>query len=102
MHDISQTGLRIETTHLLEIGSEVCVEIDFIGPKRATIAWQRGPLYGCDFATPLRHADAARAMQSTPVIRLIPRRATFNRPALMGVAGLAIASLSSWWMMPHA
>lgn len=100
MHDVSQTGIRIETAHDLALGVALCVDIDFIGSKRAIVAWRRGTLYGCEFTTPLRHSDAARAMTGSPTIRLVERRVAGPWPLVAAALVLATSALGSWMSLP--
>lgn len=53
IHNLSETGLLLETAGDLEIGEAIDLEIDDRGVSRAHVVWASGALYGCAFDEPL-------------------------------------------------
>lgn len=49
IHNISQTGLLIESDHPLESGEEIAFELPHGGAARATVVWDGGRFFGCRF-----------------------------------------------------
>lgn len=82
VHDVSQTGARIETATPLQIGDFVSIGLGGVGSVRAIVVWARASQYGLDFVIPLTDADAERAFGVGTVVRLTPpKRAAM--PALL-------------------
>lgn len=82
VHDVSQTGARIETATPLQIGDLVSIGLGGVGSVRAIVVWARESQYGLDFVTPLTDADAEQAFGVGTVASLTPpRRAAM--PALL-------------------
>ena len=70
VHDVSQTGMRIECLAELAIGEEVRVGLSGAGATLARIVWRKGNQYGCDFIEPLGEDAAATAFNASPVVSL--------------------------------
>ena len=62
IHDLSVTGLLLETSGELEIGERLFVEVPEGGPTPATVVWSSGRFFGCEFenAIPASSISAAR------------------------------------------
>jgi hypothetical protein len=71
VHDISQTGARIETTTRLRIGDFISIGLGGVGSVRAIVVWARDDQYGLDFTIPLTDADAQKAFASGTVVSLM-------------------------------
>jgi Co/Zn/Cd efflux system component len=70
VRDLSETGVRIRTPAVLEIGQEISIGLAGAGLTRAFVVWRGGDHYGCVFDEPIGAADAARAFSASPVIHL--------------------------------
>jgi len=70
VHDVSSTGMRIESRAELAVGDEITVGLAGAGATRAHVVWKRGKEYGCQFEQPLSAEDAARAFLGSPVVAL--------------------------------
>lgn len=67
VHDLSATGLLIETGVDLRSGDELAVEIPGAGPTVATVMWVSGNYFGCEFKRPVpKAALSAAALRSPP------------------------------------
>lgn len=47
--DISQSGVKIESDQPLEVGSDVVVTLEHLGPIAGVVRWQDGPVSGIEF-----------------------------------------------------
>lgn len=56
VHNISATGLLIESGAGLEIGEVIVVDLPQAGATPATVIWSSGGLFGCEFDAPLSTA----------------------------------------------
>lgn len=66
VHNVSSTGLLIESKVELEIEEAIDLELPGGEPARARVVWASGALYGCAFDTPLSHgALSAVQLRST-------------------------------------
>lgn len=61
VHNVSETGLLIETDTPLEIGDMIDVALPEAGSMRARVAWASDRLYGCAFEVPLSPATLSAA-----------------------------------------
>lgn len=67
VHDLSATGLLIETAVDLRSGDELAVEIPGAGPTVAVVMWVSGNYFGCEFKRPVpKAALSAAALRSSP------------------------------------
>lgn len=67
IHNISSTGLLIETVSEVEEGRQLEVELPETGKVKATVVWRSGLLHGCEFESELNAAALAAAqLQSMP------------------------------------
>ncbi|MFC4294442.1 helix-turn-helix domain-containing protein [Novosphingobium tardum] len=82
IHNISSTGLLLETTAELEVGETIELDLPHGGSNPARVIWASGALYGCQFEVPVSTgALSAAELRSVALPRLeIP-----TEPA--GVAG---------------
>jgi hypothetical protein len=72
IHNLSTTGLLIETSADLAVGDAFEVEIPHAGPTSAQIIWNSGSLFGCEFAAPVPNAAISAALLQTPPPQSIP------------------------------
>src|SRR5688500_1743644 len=56
IHDLSLTGLLIETSADLAAGERIDVEVPEAGPAEAKVVWSSGRFYGCKFKRPIPSA----------------------------------------------
>lgn len=61
-HNISATGLLIETTQELSVGERLTIHLPEAGEVGAEVVWASGRLFGCRFAKPIS-AGALAASQ---------------------------------------
>lgn len=67
IHNISETGLLLETGVGLEIGEKIGIHLPHQTETTALILWSSGTLFGCEFAAPLnRSVLSAAQLQSVP------------------------------------
>lgn len=67
IHDISSTGMLIETAVELEPLDALEVDLPENGPTEALVMWSSGHFYGCEFKQPLSKAVISAAfLRSTP------------------------------------
>lgn len=67
VHNISETGLLLETSTDLEIGEQVTILLPHKAETSAHVIWASDGLYGCKFAAPLtRSVLSAAQLQSAP------------------------------------
>src|SRR5690606_1378450 len=67
VHNISETGLLLETSTSLEIGDEVTILLPRKAETSALVIWASDGLYGCKFSEPLTRAVLSAAqLQSAP------------------------------------
>ena len=67
VHNVSETGLLLETRHELEIGEAIDLALPEAGTSRARVVWASGTLYGCAFETPLSPAMLSAAQLRSAV-----------------------------------
>lgn len=118
IHNLSATGLLIETRSDLAIGQAIRLELPETDAVHATVIWQSMPLFGCRFDRPLsRRALSAAQLRNPlpvdvdPVVRShnpplheplparllrIRRELGLSRAALSTRTGLSMPSIWAW------
>jgi hypothetical protein len=66
IHDLSLTGLLIETSAGLAAGERIDIEIPEAGPTEATVVWNSGRFFGCKFRRPIPPAALSSAILRSP------------------------------------
>ena len=67
VHDLSLTGALLETSVPMLVGAEFEVELPHAGKVKASIVWNSGEYYGCQFNLPISPAALSAALlQSAP------------------------------------
>lgn len=61
IHDISTTGLLLESKVPLTAGEKIEIELPHAGSTAAKIVWSSGQLFGCQFDSPITTAALAAA-----------------------------------------
>ena len=67
IHNLSETGLLLETSADLHIGEALQVELPHAGTITAIVVWVRGTFAGCEFAAPVPKAAVSAALLRAPV-----------------------------------
>ena len=49
IHNVSTTGLLLQTSAALTQGEEIDLELPLAGATRARVVWTNGTFYGCQF-----------------------------------------------------
>lgn len=68
VHDLSTTGLRMQTETALSIGDVVSIEFPDIPPIDAHIVHGAHGIYGCEFVTPISQAVLSAAVLKSPIV----------------------------------
>jgi hypothetical protein len=73
VHDLSLTGALIETSVAMLVGAIFEIELPLAGSAEATVVWNSGEFYGCQFELPISPAALSAAMlQSAPFPGAMP------------------------------
>ena len=62
IHDLSLTGVLIQTSAPLGAGESFWLELPEAGSAEATILWTSGDFYGCQFKAPISPAGLSAAL----------------------------------------
>jgi transcriptional regulator with XRE-family HTH domain len=76
LHNVSATGLLLESTVALAVGETLEIDLPHAGAKPARVIWASGALYGCQFDTPISVAALSAAQLRSAVaeqVDLTPR-----------------------------
>jgi PilZ domain len=66
IHDLSQTGLLIETDGSLEVGSDLEIDLPETGVRQARVVWNGGHYFGCQFHAPISRGGLSAALLKSP------------------------------------
>lgn len=66
IHELSLTGLLIETGEPLAPFDSVEIELPEVGMTQAVVVWKSGRYFGCEFAEPVTQAAISAALLRTP------------------------------------
>jgi len=66
IHDLSQTGLLIETPGSLEVGSDLEIDLPEMGLRQARVLWNSGHYFGCQFHVPISRGGLSAALLKNP------------------------------------
>ena len=69
IHDLSFTGLHIETSAEIAVGDTLEVELPEAGSSPARVVWNRGSHFGCEFLTPIPKSAISAALLKNPIQR---------------------------------
>ena len=69
IHDLSVTGMLLETAEEVAVGDLFLVEIPHIGHVPATVVWNSGRFFGCKFDQPISAAAVSGALLRNPFVR---------------------------------
>jgi transcriptional regulator with XRE-family HTH domain len=85
IHNISASGLLLETASGLAQGESLDIDLPEAGRTRAEVIWTSGMLYGCAFAEPLGHAALSAAqLRSLVGVTLAPEPAERRPQGALG------------------
>lgn len=75
IHDLSLTGVLIETSTPLAAGETFEVDLPEAGKVEASVVWSSGEFYGCQFKEPLSTAALSAALLRSPPVDVpqVPR-----------------------------
>jgi hypothetical protein len=78
IHDLSLTGLLIETSTPLASGETFEVDLPEAGKVEASVVWSSGEFYGCQFRESLSTAALSAALLRSPPVDVpqVPRTLT--------------------------
>ena len=66
IHDISATGVLLETDAELEAFESLQFDLPEIGATQAVVIWSSGRYFGCEFTTPISKAAISAALLRAP------------------------------------
>ena len=69
IHDVSTTGLLIETSTNLSILDDLEIDLPEIGFTPALVMWSSGKFYGCQFKERISQAAISAALLKSPAGR---------------------------------
>jgi hypothetical protein len=72
VHDLSVNGLLIETSRELSHGEELVIAIAGRAPTSATVVWNSGYFYGCEFHFSVPKATVSAALLQSRKLRTDP------------------------------
>jgi transcriptional regulator with XRE-family HTH domain len=67
LHNVSATGLLLESAVLLAIGEMLEIDLPQVGATSAKVIWASGALYGCQFEAPVSIAALSAAQLRSAV-----------------------------------
>ncbi len=67
VHDLSEVGLRLETTEPLDKGDTIRIELPLIGKVDAKVVWKDEPFLGCEFLKAISQAVVNAAILRSSV-----------------------------------
>jgi len=68
VHDLSRTGLLIETTADIAPGERLEVDLPEAGLTEAIVVWSSGCFFGCEFRQPISAAALSSALLRSPSV----------------------------------
>ena len=66
IHNLSMTGLQIETSEKLKIGEKFDIILPECGATEVGVVWATESFYGCEFVTPISPGAVSAALLSAP------------------------------------
>lgn len=95
IHNLSRTGMLIESTAEVTVGTAIEVEMPGGARHAAEVVWRDSELFGCRFAKPLSQATLSAAL-----LRAAPAMPAFADTGLL-VDNEALARLREHWEFEH-
>lgn len=105
VHDISSSGLLIETDEELAVGTSLDVDLPETGLRAARVVWSRERFCGCELSEPLSQAGSSAALLKSDPRE--PWKAAFEPGTAAGaqptklpfgarMAVIALLAIASW------
>ncbi|WP_395622461.1 PilZ domain-containing protein [Sphingomonas daechungensis] len=69
IHDISTTGVLLQTAAKLEPFDDFEIDLPEIGATSAFVVWNSGEYFGCEFANPVSRAAVSAALLRSPIVQ---------------------------------
>jgi hypothetical protein len=66
VHDLSRTGLLIETSAALSVGADLEIDLPETGVRQAKVVWNGGRYFGCQFHDPISQGGVSAALLKSP------------------------------------
>jgi hypothetical protein len=66
IHDLSRTGLLIETSASLAVGANLEIDLPETGLRQAQVVWNSGHYFGCQFREPISRGGLSAALLKNP------------------------------------
>lgn len=103
IHNLSQTGLLIQTSAELGVGEPIEIDLPEAGPTLAKVIWTRGEFVGCEFEARVSKGAVAAALLRAPAeLQELPVSAAMPIPAAYAAAMPAAYSADEWLLQPAA
>jgi hypothetical protein len=67
IHDLSATGVLLQTSARLEPFDDLEVALPEVGATHAFVVWNSGDYFGCEFARPIPRAAISAALLRNPI-----------------------------------
>lgn len=69
IHDLSRSGLLMETRTALQVGDQIEVDLPEAGNTIARVVWSTGQFFGCQFNSLIPAAALSAALLRNPIVR---------------------------------
>jgi transcriptional regulator with XRE-family HTH domain len=93
IHDLSTSGILVQTEEPLAIGEIIEVELPRTGVHHIEVVWASGTFFGCRFLEPVPPAAVSAAQLSSAPERLPQRKVPEERQRDAGNFGVRLAAL---------
>lgn len=87
IHNLSTTGLLMETDADLSQGEAFIVEVPHAGPVRATVVWAGERMFGCTFEQAITPAAVSAALLRAPIAAAPSREEVASPPRHESLSG---------------
>lgn len=85
IHNISTTGLLLESAHSLDVDERIDIDLPQAGVTQAKVIWTSGDLYGCQFNVPISAAAlSATELKGAASPDTLSARSTTRAPESLG------------------
>lgn len=95
IHDLSETGLRLETASGFDLGETLIVELPFVGVVEAQVVRKDANSYGCQFVTPVSKATVNAALLRSRPLRPVPSKEADISELVVGV-NPSLEQMAAW------
>lgn len=90
IHDLSASGLLIETSADLAVGARLEIELPEAGRREARVVWGDGRYFGCQFGSPVATGALSAAQLRNPVAPVAEFQAAFAGSAEVPIERLPL------------